>query len=58
MPPPAQSTQPPSQQLSARESGQFKKLMVCYFHLLFIHQYFIICYFNSVFMNKNNIKKV
>jgi hypothetical protein len=29
MPPPAQPTQLPGQQLSARENGQFKKLVVC-----------------------------
>jgi len=58
MPPPSQTTQPPGQQLPARENGQFKKLVVCYLIFLFIHQYFIIYYFNSVFMNKNNIKKV
>jgi len=58
MPPPAQTTQPPIQQLPARENGQFKKLVVCYLIFLFIDQSFIICYFNSVFMNKNNIRKV
>jgi hypothetical protein len=31
MPPPAQSTQPPGQQLPARENSHFKKLVVCYF---------------------------
>ena len=34
MPPPAQSTQPPGQQLPARENGQFKKLVVSYNILL------------------------
>ncbi len=30
MPPPVQSTQPPGQQLPARENSQFKKLVVSY----------------------------
>ena len=58
MPPPAQSTQPPGQQLPARENSHFKKLVVCYFILSIPKSIFLYLSFNSVFMNKNNIKKV
>jgi hypothetical protein len=48
MPPPAQPTQLPGQQLSARENGQFKKLVVCSsFFFFFTHRYFIICYLTA-----------
>jgi hypothetical protein len=40
MPPPAQSTQPPGQQLPARENSQFKKLVVC--HVILISHHFVI----------------
>ena len=44
MPPPAQSTQPPSQQLPSRENGLFKKLVVCYLIIYFKSILSIICH--------------
>lgn len=48
MPPPVQSTQPPGQQLPARENGQFKKLVVCYLISFFIDQYLIIIFLSKI----------